>query len=353
MKFGRTATLGEIAALLGGRIMGAEPSLEITGISGLEEAVGGDIAFLAEKRLLKAAASSGASAIMVKEFVPGLSAAQLVVADPHLCLIALLERFFPAPHRPEGISPLAHLSEGVQTGDGVAIGAFAFVGQGATIGKGTAVYPGVFIGEGASLGQDCIVYPNAVIRERVRLGDRVIIHAGAVIGADGFGYIQRQGRHLKIPQVGGVSIGDDVEVGANAAIDRATTGETVIGRGTKIDNLVQIGHNVSVGEDAVIVAQAGIAGSSRVGNAVVLAGQAGVADHASIEDGAVVGAQAGVMGRLPKGMYSGSPAMPHREWLRAASLFGRLPELAKRIKAIEEKLGLAGGPAGPEGGGDD
>jgi UDP-3-O-[3-hydroxymyristoyl] glucosamine N-acyltransferase len=164
----------------------------------------------------------------------------------------------------------------------------------------------------------------------------VIIHSGAVIGSDGFGYVMEKGMHYKIPQVGGVIIGDDVEIGANAAIDRATTGNTIIGRGTKIDNLVQIAHNVKIGENSVIAAQTGVAGSTEIGNYVVFGGQAGVADHTRIDDGVMVGAQSGAMGHVKKGIYSGSPMIPHRDWLKSIAIFAKLPELNKRIKELED-----------------
>jgi UDP-3-O-[3-hydroxymyristoyl] glucosamine N-acyltransferase len=223
-------------------------------------------------------------------------------------------------------------------GKEVSIHPFAYISDNVTIGRDTIIYPGVFIGEGTVIGDGCTIYANVTIREKVTVGNRVIIHSGSVIGSDGFGYVWEEGRHYKIPQVGGVIIGEDVEIGANVTIDRATTGNTIIGRGTKIDNLVQIAHNVTIGERSIIVAQVGIAGSSEIGNFVTLAGQVGIPDHVKIADGCIIGAQAGVMGNLSKGIYLGSPAMPHRDWLRSTALFSKLPELNRRIKELEEKV---------------
>ncbi|HYA31295.1 MAG TPA: UDP-3-O-(3-hydroxymyristoyl)glucosamine N-acyltransferase, partial [Thermodesulfovibrionales bacterium] len=197
---------------------------------------------------------------------------------------------------------------------------------------------GVFVGRDTIVGTHCLIYPNVTIREKVTLGNRVIVHAGSVIGSDGFGYVLEDGKYHKIPQVGSVVIGDDVEIGACVSIDRATTGSTVIGSGTKIDNLVQIAHNVRIGENTVIAGQVGIAGSTEIGDFAVLGGQVGVSDHARIDSGAMVGAQSGVFGHMPKGVYSGSPAIPHREWLKASALFSRLPEINRRIKELEEKM---------------
>ncbi|GAB4387310.1 MAG: UDP-3-O-(3-hydroxymyristoyl)glucosamine N-acyltransferase [Thermodesulfovibrionales bacterium] len=329
--------LREIAELLKGEVVG-DPETEITGVAGAEDAGPGDITFAASKKHLALAGGGGAACVMVKEPVEGMGKAQLRVADPHYAFAVLLERFYPRPRKPGGVSPLAFVSESATLGAGVTVEAFAYVSDRASVGEGTAIGPGVFIGEAASLGRDCLIYPNVVVREKVAIGDRVIIHPGAVIGSDGFGYVQKEGRHHKIPQVGGVRVGNDVEIGANVTIDRATTGVTVIGDGTKIDNLVQIAHNVVVGRAAIIVAQAGVAGSTEIGDMVMIGGQVGVADHSKLAPGTMIGAQSGVMGEVARGVYSGSPAIPHRDWLRASSVFAKLPELQRRIKALEEKL---------------
>jgi UDP-3-O-[3-hydroxymyristoyl] glucosamine N-acyltransferase len=329
--------LREIAALVDGEVIG-DPELDITGVSAAEDASAGDITFATSKKHAEAAARSGASCVMVKAPLPDIGKAQLKVEDPYYAFAVLLGRFYENPRPPAGVSRLAFVAEGVSLGKGVTVGAFACVSEKSSIGENTVIYPGVFIGEAATVGAGCVIHANVVIREGVLIGDRVTVHAGTVIGSDGFGYVRRGRRHYKIPQVGGVSIGDDVEIGANVAIDRATTGMTVIGRGAKIDNLVQVAHNVRIGEDAIVVSQAGIAGSSVIGNSVMIGGQVGIADHARLADGTAVGAQSGVMGELPAGVYSGSPAIAHRDWLRAVSLFARLPELQRRIKALEERL---------------
>jgi UDP-3-O-[3-hydroxymyristoyl] glucosamine N-acyltransferase len=329
--------LGEIARLLGGEVLG-DPEVEIRGVSGVEDAREGDITFALGKKMAALASQGRAACIMVKEPIAETDKAQLKVDDPHYAFAVLLGHFYGRPRGPAGISGLAFVAEGAALAEGVSVHAFAYVSDGVSIGKRSVIYPGVFLGEGVMIGEDCAIHPNVVLREGVSVGDRVIIHAGTVVGADGFGYIQRGGTHHKVPQVGGVTIGDDVEIGANVTIDRATTGVTAIGRGTKIDNLVQVAHNVKVGENSILVAQSGIAGSSVIGNSVVLAGQTGVSDHVKIESGTVIGAQSGVMSDLSRGFYSGSPAMPHREWLKAVSLFARLPELSKRIQALEDRI---------------
>ncbi len=332
--------LSEIASLLGGRLQG-DPGMEITGVSGIEDAGPGDITYLLKPSLAGKAEGSSAACIIVKDaFLPGLNKSQLAVDDPQLAFVRLLEHFHAASRPAAGVSGLAFISEGAEIDSQAAVLPFAFIGEGARIGAGSVIYPGVFVGAGSKIGRDCTLYPNVTVREGVTIGDRVRIHAGSVIGADGFGYIMREGRHIKIPQVGGVVIEDDVEIGACTTIDRATTGNTLIGKGAKIDNLVQIAHNVKIGVGSIVVAQAGVAGSSTLGNYVIVAGQAGIADHVRIEDGSVVGANSGVMPgtSLSKGAYAGSPVMPHRQWLKAMSLTARLPEMNKALQDLEKRL---------------
>ncbi len=240
--------------------------------------------------------------------------------------------------RHRGISENAFISEEAEIAPNVTIYDFAYVSGKVRIGQGSVIFPGVFIGEACDIGEECTIYPNVTIRENTVIGNRVIIHPNSVIGADGFGYVFEEGRHYKIPQVGNVLIEDDVEIGAGVTIDRATTGSTVIGKGTKIDNMVQIGHNVRVGSNVILVAQVGIGGSSSIGDNVVLGGQAGVADHTVIDAGTMVAAKSGVMGEVKRGVYGGVPMIPHRDWLKATALFARLPELKKRIEALEKKL---------------
>ena len=330
-------TLGQVAVLVGGEALG-DPRTEVRGVAGIPEVKEGEATFLTDLKLLRECAESRASCVIVRSPVKELGKPQIIVNNPLYAFAKLLEHFSVAPYTPTGISDSAFVSEQARIGADVSIHAFAFVSARAVVGAKTIIYPGVFIGEGTVIGEQCVLYPNVTLRDKVQIGDRVIIHPGSVIGADGFGYVREGGRHQKIPQVGGVIVGDDVEIGANVTIDRATTGNTLIGRGTKIDNLVQIAHNVRVGENSIIVAQVGVAGSTTVGNFVVLGGQVGVADHAEIDDGTMVGAQSGVYGHVTKGIYSGSPVIPHRDWLRSVSLFARLPELQKKIKDLEEKI---------------
>ncbi|MFN3479270.1 MAG: UDP-3-O-(3-hydroxymyristoyl)glucosamine N-acyltransferase [Thermodesulfovibrionales bacterium] len=329
--------LKEIAEIISGEIKG-DPELEIKGVSGVTDALEGDITFLSDNRYLKDCLSSKASCVIVREFVEDIKKTQIKVKNPYYAFAILLDLFHPREKEEEGISPQAYVSERARIGKGVTIYPFVFISDDAEIGEDTVIYPFVFVGKGSTIGSSCLVYSNVTIREGVRIGNRVIIHAGAVIGSDGFGYVFEQERHYKIPQVGGVIIGDDVEIGANVTIDRATTGNTIIGNGTKIDNLVQIGHNVRIGENTIIVAQVGIGGSATIGRHVMLGGQTGISDHATIEDGTMVGARSGVMGYLKQGIFSGTPVIPHRDWLKSSALFARLPEILKRIKEIEDKL---------------
>jgi len=330
--------LRELAALIGGRIAG-DPEVEITGVAGIENAGEGDITFLHDTHNIPAVA---ASALIVKADI-NMPAVRLLIADnPQFAFARALEVFYVKPYRPTGISDRAVMGRNVKTGDDVSVFPHVYISDDVALGSRVTLSPGVFLGEGVTIGDDSFIHPNVTIREKVTIGRRVTVHAGAVIGSDGFGYVQEKGGHYKIPQVGGVVIGDDVEIGANVCIDRATVGNTVIGDGTKIDNLVQVAHNVKIGRNCIIVAQVGISGSVAIGDGAIIAGQAGIKDHVTIGAGAIVTAQAGVTGDLPAGqIYSGTPAMPHGTALRAQSLYSKLPEYVKRIREIEKKLGTA------------
>lgn len=312
--------------------------VEITGASGLSDAKDGDITFLSDKRWLKEIKSSRASAVIVKDFIEGLHKPQVRTGNPQYAFAKLLSHFYVKPRHGKGISKNAFISEKAFVGQDVSICDFAYISDGVRIGSKSVIYPGVFIGENSVIGEACLIHPNVTIREKVAIGDRVIIHSGSVIGSDGFGYVYEDNMHQKIPQVGGVIIEDDVEIGAGVAIDRATTGNTLVGRGTKIDNLVQIGHNVQIGRNVILVAQVGIAGSSRIGDGVILGGQAGVADHTVIEAGTMVAAKGGAMGDVKRGIYSGAPMIPHRDWLKSTVLFARLPELKRKLEELEKKI---------------
>lgn len=329
--------LKEIASLIDGKIIGDE-EIEITGVSGISDVKEGDITFLSGTRLLNALKKSSASAVILNEPVAGLEKPSIVVKNPQYAFAKLLSHFYVKPHQYTGIHKNAYVSDNAIIGQNVTIYPFAYIADGASIGSGTVVYPGVFIGEKSIIGENCLIYANVTIRDNVIIGSNVIIHAGAVIGSDGFGYVFEEGAHQKIPQIGGVVIEDNVEIGANVTIDRATTGKTTIGKGTKIDNLVQIGHNVQIGKNVILVSQVGIAGSSKIGDGVILGGQVGVADHAVVESGTIVGAKGGVMGEIKHGIYSGILPMPHKEWLKAMAIFGKLPELKKKIEELERKI---------------
>jgi UDP-3-O-[3-hydroxymyristoyl] glucosamine N-acyltransferase len=327
----------DIATLLDGEVSG-DPDIEIKDVKGIEDAGEGDITFAAGRKMIQRASESTASCILVGDFIPDTKSSQLKVKDPQYAFMELLSRYHPVSHPSPGIDSRAFVHEEATMADDVSLQAFAYISSKATVGRGTVIYPGVFVGEGVTVGEECVLYPGVVLMHGVTVGNGVTIHSNSVIGSDGFGYVQRNGKHMKVPQVGGVIIGDDVEIGAAVTIDRATAGNTVIGSGTKIDNLVQVAHNVKVGENSILVAQVAIAGSTTVGNNVVLGGQAGIADHVNIEDGTMIAAKGGVMSDLKKGIYSGVPVQPHRDWLRASALFARLPELYKRLTSLEEKI---------------
>lgn len=313
--------------------------IEIVGVKGIEEAGTGDITYIASSKYIELAKNSNAEAFIVKEKIEGLNKPQLIVSNPQFVFAKLLEIFYVKPHPFKGISSEIHIEANVKFGKNVIVYPFVYIDEDVNIGDNTVVYPFSFIGKGTSIGTDCLIYPNVTIRENVKIGSRVTVHSGSVIGSDGFGYIFHEGKHNKIPQVGGVIIEDDVEIGACVTIDRATTGNTIIGKGTKIDNLVQIAHNVKIGRNVIVVAQVGIAGSSKIGDGCILAGQVGVADHVEIEPETIITAKSGVMpGKLTKGVYSGIPVFSHREWLKANAIFQKLPELYKKIKEIEKKI---------------
>lgn len=314
-------------------------------VASIEEASAGDITFLSHPRYQRFLPVCGASAVIV---APGVAAAHadlaalnfLEVSNPYLAFALVLRLFSPPAKFPGVISPQAQIDGSARIGEEVTVFAHAFVSAGARIGDRSVLYPGVFVGEGAEIGADCVLHPNAVVREGCRLGDRVILHAGVVIGSDGFGYAVAGRERVKIPQMGIVVVEDDVEIGANTTVDRATLGRTVIGRGVKIDNLVQIAHNVRVGEHSVIAAQAGVAGSSEVGRNVTLAGQVGVVNHVKIGDGATVGPQSGIAQSVPAGatVSSGLAAAPHQEWRKVMVLLPQLPKLWSAVRDLEKRV---------------
>ncbi len=332
--------LKELAELVGGFLKGDEATL-ITGVASLEEAKAGDITFLSHQRYKRFLATTGASAIVVSpevaESVEGKNL--IVVENPYLAFAKIMSHLKPVTHPPAGISPEAHIDPSATIGSDVSIQAGVFISKGAKVGNRVVLYSGVYIGDNAEIGDDTVIYPNVSIREESKIGRRVIIHCNSVIGSDGFGYISEGGKHHKIPQVGTVVVEDDVEIGACVTIDRATTGSTVIGKGTKIDNLVQIAHNVRIGENSIVVAQAGVAGSAKIGNRVTLAGQVGVAGHLEITDDCVIGAKSLVSSSVKnKGAYTGYPLLEHKRWLKAQTLVQKLPEIKDKLRELEERL---------------
>jgi UDP-3-O-[3-hydroxymyristoyl] glucosamine N-acyltransferase len=329
--------LKELAKIIGGKIIGNE-DVEISGVSGINDAEQGDITYLADPRKLKDIAGLKASALITNKTIDGLPTAMLLVENPQYAFAKSLEIFYRKPVEPAGISKQAVIGINCDIGADVSIYPLASIGNNVTLGAGVSIFPGVHVGDRVSIGTKSVLHPNVTILDNISIGSNVVIHSGTVIGADGFGYVLKKGKHYKIPQVGGVIIEDDVEIGSNTVIDRATVGNTVIGSGTKIDNLVQIAHNVKIGKNCIIVAQVGISGSVEIGNGVVLAGQVGVRDHITIGDSAIVGAQSGIGNDIPGGqVYSGSPAIPHVKWLRSQSIYSRLPELMRRLQELEKK----------------
>lgn len=328
----------EFANIVHGEVVGDAEKI-ITGVSGIKDAREGDITFIASSQYHKYLADSKAACVIVKEIVSDLSIPQIRIPNPYYGFAKAIETFYPRTVHSAALSSKASIAETAVIGDNVSVHSFAVLSDHTVIGNNSVIMPGVFIGENTKIGMDCIIYPNVTIREGVTLGDRVIIHAGAVIGSDGYGYVFEKGEHYKIPQVGGVIIEDDVEIGSNVCIDRATLGDTIIRNGAKIDNLSQIAHNVIIGEKVLIISQVGIAGSTEIGDYAVIGGQVGIADHAVIDPGTVITSGSGVMsGHLKKGMYSGYLSMPHTAWLRSQALYARLPEMNRKIRELEEKM---------------
>jgi len=333
-------TLQEIADFCGGELHG-DPALKISGAASLSEAVPGEVSFYADPRYRLRLKKTRASAVFVTcDFSEKTAAAQIRVANPSKAFEQVVFKLAPKPILfPPGIHSTAIVDPSARIGREVSIQPHTVVEANALIGDKTVIGAGCYVGHESVLGDSCLIYPNVTIRERTRIGARVIIHSGAVIGADGFGFESLEGRYQKIPQIGIVQIDDDVEIGANTTIDRARFGRTWIQEGVKIDNLVQIAHNVIVGKNSIIAAQTGISGSTRVGEKVMMAGQVGVIGHLTIDDNAVIAAQSGVSKDLPGGAWFGSPAVPLPEAKRQIAWIHRLGKLFERVKALEKRLG--------------
>ncbi len=332
-------TLRDLAIAVDGRVTG-DPDTPITGISGIREARPGDITFVANRRYAHLLTDCRASAVVVSEDLPNCSLPSIIVRNPDTAFAAIVDAFAPpAPVIEKGIHPTAVIAASAKVGRDASIGAYCVVEEGAVIGDAAVIYPQVYVGHFASVGAGSKLYPQVVIRERCIIGLNCIIHSGTVIGSDGFGFSTVSGVHQKIPQIGFVEVEDEVEIGANVAVDRARFGRTRIGKGTKIDNLVQIAHNVEIGPNCLIVAQAGIAGSTRIGRNVILAGQSGVDGHKTVGDNVVVGAKAGVTRDLPSNLFvSGFPAQDHESELKLQATIRKLPAIIRHVKALEERL---------------
>jgi UDP-3-O-[3-hydroxymyristoyl] glucosamine N-acyltransferase len=331
--------LRELAERLDCRLEG-NGEIEIVRVAGIQDAAAGDLTFLANPKYEKTLRDTRASAVILRDDAPAAPCAMLRASDPYLAFARAVSLFAPVWRPAPGVHALAAVASDAAVGSSVSIGAFVSVGEGASIGDRTVIFPNVTIGPGTRIGSDCVIHSNVSIRERVTIGDRVVLQNGVVVGGDGYGFVRRgDGTHEKIPQVATVVIEDDVELGANTTVDRPAVGETRIKAGTKIDNLVMIGHGVTVGKNVLMAAQVGVAGSTDIEDNVIFGGQVGVGGHLTIGRGAVAVGQSGVTNSLDAGaMVAGYPAIDSREWRKASVLFRRLPELKRRIDALEARL---------------
>lgn len=339
-----TTTVRQLAELVGGELLG-DGDLPILAARPLTEAGPGDLTFLDSDKHLAAWNASPAAAAVVPASVPVNGRPLIRVAEP---LLAFADIVRTLQNRPSvirsGIDPTAHIHPTATLGVDVTVGPFTVIGEGCVIGDRSRVLAGVVLGANCRIGVDCTIHPQVVLYDDCTLGERVVIHANAVLGADGFGYRPVNGRHIKVPQLGRIEIGDDVEIGAGTTIDRGTFGPTTIGEGTKIDNLVMIGHNCRIGRHNILCSQVGIAGSTTTGDYVVMAGQVGVADHVQIGDGVTLGARSGLAQDVPAGAkLLGAPARPDRDAIRIMLALDRLPDLLKDMRRLKQKLGEAGG----------
>ncbi len=332
-------TAGEIADIIDGKITG-DARVDIKGVAVFEAAAATDITYIDNAKLLKGIGETKAGAVLVPDDFNGPAPCPVIcTANPKLGFARILAIFHPDKLAVPGISPRANIGDGAIIGQDVSIGDFVAVGDRVRLGDRVCLYPGVFIGDDTVIGDDTTLYPNVTIMERCCIGNRVKINAGTVIGGDGFGFVPDGDAHFKITHIGTVQIDDDVEIGVNNAIDRGSFGKTHICRGVKTDNLVHVAHNVTVGEDTLLVAQVGISGSVTIGKHAIVAGQAGVGQHVTIGDNAIVGPQAGLSKSIEDGaVYSGTLAMPHNLWMRVQGVLRHLPSLKKKIDTIEKRL---------------
>jgi len=332
------ARLEDLAERVGGRVIG-DPERRVRGVATLEDAGPEDLSLFTHPRYRQAAEATRAGAVLVGPGTELRGHDLLEVPQPYVALAELLEHFHPEPRRAGGVHADARVADSCRLGREVEIGPFAVVGQDAVLGDRVSIGAGCVIGDGSRIGDDSVLMPRVVLYPRTEVGARCRIHAGVVLGGDGFGFATIGGSHRKIPQVGRVVVEDDVEIGANSAVDRATLGETVIGAGTKIDDLVMVAHGVRIGPGCLLAAQAGIAGSTRVGAGVAFAGQSGASGHLELGERSVVAAKSAVLQDLAPGSFvAGIPAVPHGTWKRAQALFARLPELGSRLRRMEKRL---------------
>ncbi len=330
--------LKDLAECVDGTVVG-DGEIEISGVASIEEAQPGEITFIGHPKYLPHLSKTNASAVIVSKEVTQAGKPLLCVTHPQLAFAKILTLFSFKPYQPKGIDPKAWISPTARLGKDLTVYPFVYIGDRCSIGDRVTLYPGTYVGEDSTIGEDTILYPNVSVYSRTLIGKRVTLHSGVVVGSDGFAYVKEGKKNVKFPQIGIVEIEDDVEIGSNTTIDRAALGKTILRRGVKIDNLAQVAHNVVIGEDSIIVAQVGIAGSSKIGSNVTLAGQVGVAGHIEIGDNAMVGAQAGVIYDLPGNQgYHGSPALPQREYIRAITTLPKLPEMRKTLLDLEKRI---------------
>lgn len=341
--------LRELAERLACRLEG-DGEIEVVRVAGLQEAREGELTFLANPKYQSLLGETRASAVILPEDDPMAPCARLCTHEPYLAFARAVSLFAPAWRPAAGVHEQAAVAAGVSLGDGVSVAAFVAIGEGAAIGERTVIFPNVTIGPGARIGRACVIHSNVAVRERVIVGDRVVLQNGVVLGGDGYGFVRRgDGSHEKIPQVATVVVEDDVELGANTTVDRPAVGETRIKAGTKIDNLVMVGHGVSIGRNVLMAAQVGIAGSTEIEDDVTFGGQVGVGGHLTIGRGAVAVGQSGVTRSLPPGAsVGGYPALDVREWRRVAAVWRRLPELKRRVKELEARLAALTARGAPE-----
>lgn len=338
MKPFKKVTLSELAERVGGEIKGKSDVL-IQGAGSLDHAREGEISFLTSDSFLPSALQSRASALVVERDFSEITVPQLIVKNSRLAFAKILKKLLESEPALKEIHPTAVIGKTAAVGKNVSVGAFTVVEEGAILADHVVLHPHCYVGRNCSVGKGSVLYPFVVLMENVQIGKQVILHSGCVIGSDGFGYVQeKNGSYYKIPQLGRVIIEDNVEIGANCCVDRGMLDETRIGKGTKLDNLVHIGHNVVTGENCILMGMVGIAGSARLGKGVVLGGQAAVKDHVTIADETIVIGQSGVAKSLSKGVYWGTPAMPHSEYKRLLGYFHRLPEMFQKLKELQGKI---------------